>query len=205
MSNRALKLILILALVGGVHQALAVETGKKAAMKYFTKKPASTSTFKAPRGPASTSYAQLFSLSAGALVNGKSYQWLDDELGGWNLQLSYRRATTGWLAQAFHLEFQKFTTLEEEFSKVSFLLNFVFPRSISFPVYIGAGAGPGFFLNQYNNESLWTMDYKGYIGLRLNQDHSQFILESGVKNHVHMLSDGQFIGWFVSSGVAYKF
>ena len=191
--------------VGGVHQCFAVETGKKAAMKYFIDKSETPSVVS--RAPSSNkgSYAQLFSLTAGTLVNGTSYGWAGEDLGGWNMQLAYRRGTSSFLAQAFHFEFQKFTTEEEEFSKVSLLLSFIFPKSVTFPVYIGAAAGPGFFLKQLGDESSLSLDYKAYVGLRLNQEHSQFILESGVKNHVHMLSDGQFIGWFVSSGVAYKF
>ena len=196
--------LLLIGFMAVVHQSFAVETGKAAAMKYFTDQPAS---IKAPRGPASsgTSYGQLFSVSAGTLIQGKSYQWAGEDLGGWNMQIAYRRNAGYYLAQAFHLEFQKFTEAQQEFSKISLLLNFVFPRSVTFPVYLGVGAGPGFFLKQLVNESSLTLDYKGYVGLRLNQEHSQFILESGIKNHVHMLSDGQFIGWFISSGVAYKF
>lgn len=189
-----------------VHQSFAAETGRDAAMKYFTNQPAS---IKAPRAPASSvsgsSGDRLFSISAGTLIQGKSYQWAGEDIGGWNVQMAYRRSPGTYLAQAIHLEFQKFTENRKEFSKLSLLLNFVFPKSVTFPVYIGAGAGPGFFLNQLVGESSIAVDYKAYVGLRLNQEHSQFILESGVKNHVHMLSDGQFIGWFVSSGVAYKF
>ena len=207
MHQRIPQFILSLFLIAGVHQAGAAGTGKAAAMKYFTKGQRSVSSVPAPSAGAAASGVseQLLAISVGSLINTKSYHWSEQELAGWNIEAFYQRNTSGYFGQGYHLELQKFATDSEEFSKISFLLSFSFPRRLSFPVYLGVAAGPGFFLKQQEGESEFALDYKAWLGLRLNEKHSQYFLHSGVKNHVHVLSDGQFVGWFVSSGVAYKF
>ncbi len=203
----SLKFLLLFGLLGALRpeQGLAAATGKSAAMKYFSKKakqPRLSS--RAPASAAVTGQG-LLGLAVGSLINSKSYGWVDEELTGWNMEVSYLRAGRGTFAQGFHLELQKFGAQGQDLTKLAFLLSFNFPRRLSFPVYIGVSAGPSFFLEQKDEESEFALDYKAYLGLRLNEAHSQYFIQSGVKNHVHVLSDGQFVGWFVSSGVAYKF
>jgi hypothetical protein len=181
------------------------DTGKTAAMKYFSAKGESNL-----RGPQSlkestTEYKNLLALSVGTLISSQSYQWDGKNKEGWSVEGSYLRQGEN-ISQGFHLEYQKFNdSFAEELSKVSFLISFTFPARVSFPVYIAVAAGPGYFIKQRKDESEFSLDYKAFLGLRLNQSQSQYFVQSGVKNHVHVLSDGQFIGWFVSSGVAYKF
>jgi len=196
-------LILIFVIMAGVHQVQAASTGKSAAMKYFTKNSKRQSATQAPSVPSGS--GNLLGVAVGSLVSSKSYQWMGDDFTGWNIEAFYQRATSGYFGQGFHLEFQKFTSEEQDLSKISFLFSFTFPRRISFPVYLGVAGGPGFFLKQQEGESDFSFDYKAYLGLRLTEKNSQYFLQSGVKNHVSVLSDGQFVGWFVSSGVAYKF
>ncbi len=185
----------------------AADTGRSAALKYFSpnaKRQASV------RGPASSSSSslqgdQILAVAVGSLINTKSYNWGDESTPGWNVEAFYQWAGSGVFGQGVHLEMQKFALADEELTKLSFLYSLTFPRRLSFPVFIGVAAGPGYFLKQQENESHFAFDYKAYLGLRLNQAHSQYFVQSGVKNHVNVLSDGQFIGWFVSSGVAYTF
>lgn len=197
----------LILLLAGVQQAGAAATGKSAAMKYFTAKrePSQVSTKKASAASLGEVSGQLLAFSVGSLLNTKSYDWGDKEFNGWNVEVFYQRNTSGYFSSGYHLELQKFATKDDEFSKISFLLSLTFPRRLSFPVYLGVAAGPGFFLQQAEDESEFAIDYKAWLGLRLNEKHSQYFLHSGVKNHIHVLSDGQFIGWFISSGVAYKF
>lgn len=204
MGFQGIKIVLMVVLVGGVQQLMAASTGKGAAMKYFSKKP-SAQIRTSPAQTKPTGDSGLMAFSVGTLVSSKSYQWLGNDFQGWNVDIGYRPASKGYFGRSYHLEYQKFTDVVEELSKMSFLMSFSFPRRLSFPVYVGIAAGPGFFFKQKDDESEFTFDYKAYLGVRLNQAHSQYFIQSGVKNHVHMLSDGQFIGWFVSSGVAYKF
>ena len=194
--------------IGALDSSQAAQTGKQAAMKYFTAKrrPADApSTVSSRAGSKKGGGDELLALSVGTLVNGEGYQWAECDFSGWGVELFYQKPSTGTFLKGYHLELQNFSVGEQEFSKVSFLLSFSFPQSLSFPVYIGVAAGPGMFLQQQEGESEFAFDYKGYFGLRFDEANSQYFLQTGVKNHIHMLSDGQFIGWFVSSGVAYKF
>ena len=187
------------------HQASAADTGKAAAMKYFSKNAKRQIKTRSPQSIPTAGGDRLLAVAVGSLLNARSYQWTEEELAGWNVELFYQKPTSGYFGQGFHLELQKFANEVDEFSKVSFLVRFTFPRRLSFPVYLGVAAGPGFFLEQREDESDFAFDYKAYLGVRLNEPNSQYFFQSGVKNHVHVLSDGQFIGWYVSSGVAYKF
>lgn len=184
---------------------LGAETGKSAAMKYFTPKAKKQQTTRGPAAAHASGGSRLLSISMGSLISSKSYQWEGDDFLGWNIEAAYLSEGDGWFGQGIQLEMQKFAVGEQELAKVALLFSLTFPRRLSFPVYLGVAAGPGFFLKQTEDESDLTFDYKAYVGLRLNQPRAQYFLQSGVKNHLHVLSDGQFIGWFVSSGVAYKF
>jgi hypothetical protein len=176
-------------------------------MKYFSPeaKPAPSSRQTASRSVEPIERERLIGLTFGSLVQSESYNWTTGDVGGWSLEASYMNAEEGYLAQGYHLEMQKFSADNQELTKLSFLFSLTFPRRLSFPVYLGVAVGPGFFMQQQEGESEFTIDYKAYLGLRLNQNHGQYFVQAGVKNHLHVLSDGQFIGWFVSSGVAYKF
>ncbi len=199
-----------------VQQAPASSPGKAAAMKYFTKKRPKTTESREPAAQVvrqsvnSKSYdpghSRLLALAVGSLINSKNYQWTEEQqLSGWNGELFYQDASEGYFGHGYHLELQKYAAFDEEFSKISFLFSFTFPRRLSFPVYLGVAGGPGYFTKQLRGESAFSFDYKAYVGFRLNEVYSQYFVQAGIKNHIHVLSDGQFIGWFVSSGVAYRF
>jgi hypothetical protein len=196
-------------------QTFANSTGKSAAMKYFTKTRAPAQAAPAPAVqttnsmtqsvPRSTQARGLVGISVGSLLNSQSYGWIDEDTGGWSVEAKYMRPSTSYLARGYHIELQKFGYQERELTKLSFLLSFSFPNNISFPVYIAAAAGPSYFVHQAQGNSEFAIDYRGYVGLRFNGSFGQYFLQSGVKNHVHVIDSGQFIGWFFSSGVAYTF
>lgn len=206
MSKLAPLLLILVLSLGGVQQVLAKETGKTAAMKYFTKGAKKQMATRAPASaPVASGQTRMLGISVGSLLNSRSYHWSEESFRGYNVEASYFSQGTGIFGRGLSLEMQKFAADDEELTKMAFLFNFTFPRRITFPVYLGAAFGPGYFFKQLEDESEFTIDYKAYLGLRLNQVNSQYFLQSGVKNHVHVLSDGQFIGWYISSGVAYKF
>jgi len=197
----------IFTLVLSMSKAFAVDVGKDAAMKYFTGKPSrtpSSSSNISITSPQSTDYDRLLSVAIGGLIQTKSYGWSEQSVQGWNLEAAYQSQGDYFLT-GYALDFQKFVNEGEELSKIAFLFSVSFPRRQTFPVYIGVSAGPGFFLKQKKDESQFSFDYKAYMGMRLSQSYSLFFLEGGVKNHLHILTDGQFIGWYMSSGVAYRF
>lgn len=92
--------------------------------------------------------------------------------------------------------------------KLSFSGLITFPDANSrFPLYFGAGAGAGFFIKQVNKESALAFDYQLVAGARFMNviENVGFSFETGLKNHIHMLSDGQFNGVFVNLGTVFAF
>lgn len=180
-------------------------------MKYFVPSASQSSvksgTSVVSRGPAQVhqEIENLLGISVGSLLNSKSYSWLEEETSGWSVEAQYLSQGDGYLSRGYHLELQKFSYKNRELTKLSFLMSLNFPRRLSFPVYIGVAAGPSYFVQQVKGSSEFALDYRAYAGLRLNGTYGQYFLQSGVKNHIHVLDSGQFIGWFFSSGVAYKF
>lgn len=188
-----------------IAKGYGADTGKEAVMKYFAPGRSGQSMI-VNREPASLpGNDNLIALSVSGLFNSKSYGWTEESLKGWGVEASYQSPMASFFTRGFHLEYQKYITDRAELGKVSLLMSFTFPRRLDFPVFLAIAAGPGYFTKQKANESEFTIDYKGYAGLRFTQQNTQYFLQSGVKNHVHMLSDGQFISWYFSSGVAYKF
>lgn len=76
-----------------------------------------------------------------------------------------------------------------------------------FPLYFGGGAGVGVFFKQLRDESSLSLDYQLVMGLRLLRliGETGLVLETGMKNHVHLLSDGQYNGVFLTLGAAFNF
>lgn len=84
----------------------------------------------------------------------------------------------------------------------------MFPDASSkFPLYFGVGAGLGVFVKQLSGESAMSLDYQVLAGARFFDlfNNAGFFLEAGLKNHMHMLSDGQFNGTFVAAGSVFTF
>lgn len=83
-----------------------------------------------------------------------------------------------------------------------------FPRAEhKFPLYFGAGLGPGVFVQQLANKSALALDYELVAGLRfmdLYQGVGTFI-EAAMKNDFFALSTGQFIGSALEFGFVFNF
>jgi hypothetical protein len=62
-------------------------------------------------------------------------------------------------------------------------------------------------IKQIADESILALDYSLVAGARfLNViDTMGFMIETGLKNHIHLLSDGQFNGVFVNVGTVFTF
>jgi len=69
------------------------------------------------------------------------------------------------------------------------------------------GIVPGVFFEQITNESTISLNYELVGGLRLLNviGYTGFFVETGLKNEIHMLSDGQFNGYFLSLGAVFVF
>ncbi len=79
--------------------------------------------------------------------------------------------------------------------------------SSQFPFYFGAAVGPGVYFKQLDGESSITLDYQLLLGLRfLNViDSVGFFVETGLQNHIHILSDGQLNSSYLIGGVLFSF
>lgn len=187
------------------------DTGRAAASKYFTKdvRPLAldSAQIRQPAGSQVVDSGRRLGVFAGTFLQKSSQAEQGNSIGGWALRLDYQRESRPgtFLSKGYQLSLQKFKALGSELTNVTFFWSYRFPHEVVFPVYVGVAFGPGVFLRQLQDESWLSADIKGFLGFRLNGSSSQFYVEGGVQNQFLVLSSGQYQGWFVSSGVAYKF
>ncbi len=184
-------------------------TGKGAAQKFFNKNKS--------EGSSSTSsgaedHYLMFGL--GSFVNSKSYKWgpksRDDDPGEFNAGVTYRFGE--WVNSMDFMLRVEYQTYDVEAStdpkKFSIVPMLIFPDARSgFPVYFGAGVGIGVFVDQPDDESSLSLDYQIVLGGRILDVFNSvgFFAETGIKNHVHLLSSGQFDGVFFTVGSVFTF
>ena len=181
------------------------DTGRDAAVKYMS-----------PRRPANSSGGPVdryLQLAFGWSVNDQSFKWGQPDnqtnVGRWNLGVSYRIGE--WVNSMdllMRVEATRFAMAEGGVTKFSFMPLITFPDASSrFPLYFGAGIGLGIFGNQFGGESSLALDYQVLAGARFFNlwGSAGLFVEGGVKNHIHVLSDGQYNGTFVSTGTLFTF
>ncbi len=176
--------------------------GRAAAQKYFIKDTTSDN----------YSNTRLLSLHIGGYLRSKAYQWGDrsslEKVGAQTTGATYK---IGEWAQLMDLNL-RVDYLQYEIDgahpiKISFIPLLTFPDAAArFPLYFGLGAGPGFFLSQMSKESNLSLDYQLIFGIRWNDiwRSSGFFIESGIKDHIHVLSDGQFTSQFMTAGAVFR-
>lgn len=165
------------------------------------------------RQPAGTSSVHYLALHIGSFVSDNSYKWgtpeNQDNVGRWNLGVTYRMGE--WINSMdllIRFDVSRFALAEASVTKFSFLPLITFPDASSrFPLYFGAGMGIGFFGTQLAGESSLSLDYQLMAGARFFNvwDLTGFFIEGGVKNHLHLLSDGQYNGTFITTGLLFTF
>jgi hypothetical protein len=132
-----------------------------------------------------------------------------DDVGKFNAGLTYRLGE--WVNSAdltLRIDFSRFDLGLERASKVSLLPVVFFPESSSrFPLYFGVGAGLGIYTSQLAGKSTVSLDYQILAGARFFEVFGQtgFFIEGGLKNHVHLLSEGQFNGVVLTAGTVFTF
>ncbi|WP_413944247.1 hypothetical protein [Bdellovibrio sp. HCB-162] len=205
-------LSLILPLLMG-SAALAQESqpvvGRDAAARYFQKRDPAQSYQAGNPGPTD----HFLALHFGRYMSSQSYDWgkngQQDDVGGNTFGVTYRVGE--WqnsMDLNLRIDYAEFDLPVENPSKLSFMPLLTFPDAGSrFPLYFGAGVGLGVFFKQTNSKSALSLDYQLVLGARFFDifENTGFFIEAGLKNHIHLLSSGQFNGTFLSGGLVFTF
>lgn len=176
--------------------------GRAAAQKYFVKESNSQSLIN----------SRLLSLHIGGYLRSKAYQWGEnpsaERAGVQTTGVTYKVGEwTQTMDLNLRVDYIQFEVDNEKPIKISFLPLLTFPDSAAgFPLYFGIGAGPGIFISQMEKESNLTLDYQLIFGVRWMNVWNQagFFIESGIKDHIHLLSDGQFTSQFLTAGAVFR-
>ena len=186
------------------------KVGRRAAAKYFEKDR------EVLREPAPERYVregnEVLMLSIGTFIGSKSYQWKGsdsrDNLGRSSYGVTYLYEEWKGLDMNIRADFNEYKLDDNRAVKLSLMPLITFPRAEShFPLYFGIGAGLGVFFQQVPDESNLSFDYQLIAGARFMDlfNNLGFFFELGLKNHLHLLSDGQFNGTALTAGLIFSF
>lgn len=187
--------------------------GKQRANEYFQQRKATKSQGQSTsRDSASTGDPRYLSLHIGTFLDGDAYKWGtgdQSDVGKLNVGVTYRLGE--WVNSMdllFRSEFTSYSLDEGSARKLSFLGMLMFPDANSkFPLFFGAGIGPGIFMKQIRGESSLSLDYQLVAGARFFEvlESIGFNVEFGLKNELHLLKDGQYNGLFFGAGTVFSF
>jgi len=187
--------------------------GRKAAAKYFAKSEDSATESEKEIRKTEIPRDHYLQIAGGKFINSLAYEWgqhvRQDGLGDLNAAITYRIGQ--WVNSmdlSLRLDYQEFKVLEKKLNKLAILPVVTFPDAASrFPLYFGGGIGLGAFFNQVSDESSLSLDYQLFLGARFMNiwNSTGFYIESGIKNHFLLLTDGQFNGSFLNFGWVFTF
>lgn len=192
-------------------------SGKEKAGSYFRERKATKpspppATARSAASDDSGATPRYLALHVGTFFTSDGYKWGNGDqanIGKLNAGVDYRLGE--WVNSAdlaLRVDFTSYGLDEGSARKLSIGGIVTFPDSNSrFPLYFGAGLGAGFFVKQIHNESALALDYSLLAGVRfLNViDQVGFLVETGIKNHLHLFSDGQFNGIYINVGTVFAF
>lgn len=190
--------------------AQAPRVGKKAAEEYLSK--GKEVVVQEVQSVTRGSWDNLLMLHLGAYTGSQAYQWNYsgrlDNVAKANYGVTY--LFTDWHSFDLNLrgDFSEFDLNGVRAVKFSLLPMITFPRAeAGFPLYFGLGAGLGIFFQQVPDESNLALDYQLVVGTRFLDlwDGGGLFAEFGLKNHLHVLTDGQMNGSALSAGAVFTF
>jgi hypothetical protein len=216
-------LIAILMLVSGPVFAQVVEVSddkpqapKEKAADYFKtrQEDKAAAPAKAARDGAPPRY---LALHIGTFFSDQSYAWgreNQSNVGNLDAGIDYRMGE--WVNSmdwSMRINYTSYGLDDGNARKLSMGAILTFPDVNSrFPLYFGAGLGAGFFIKQVededdNAESPMALDYSILLGARFFDviGNTGFLVETGLKNHLLLSSDGQFNGVYVNVGAVFAF
>ena len=215
--------VILTAVISFSFQAHAAPlVGKKAAAKYFQNRgiaqnnQGNEDTYQA-RYPSSieslSPQDHYLALGIGSYSSVSAYNWgngsKQTDIGKVGFDLTYRLTQDSTLYdEIVRISYNNFEPIGQKSSKMSFLYGITFPDAGSqFPLYFGIAVGPGIFFKQLDGESVLAFDYQLMLGLRLFNifENTGFFVEGGLRNHLHITSDGQLNGTFISVGAVFTF
>jgi hypothetical protein len=151
-------------------------------------------------------------LGVSTYASSKAYKWgvnNEQDVAKTGLDMTYRLTQDYELFdEIIRVSYNTYRPANQKAAKMSFLYGITFPDATSkFPLYFGIAAGPGIFFNQLDGESTVALDYQMFLGLRLFNlfESTGFFVEGGIKNHLHLTSDGQLNGTYISAGAIFTF
>ena len=187
-------------------------TGQEKAREYMGDRKRSES-YRTSSDVASPEGAPRFmAIHIGSFFSDQAYKWgnnSQDNIGKLNAGVDYRLGE--WVNSmdlAMRIDYASFGLDEGDARKLSIGAIVTFPDANSrFPLYFGGGLGAGFFIKQIPDESPLALDYSIFGGVRFLDvfERVGLMVESGLKNHLHLLSDGQFNGAYVNVGTVFAF
>jgi hypothetical protein len=184
--------------------------GEGEARKYFKKKTDQES----PDDEKTTGAPEHFlAVHAGGFFSSDSYSWGSTNhtpnpgrlQGGVTYKLSPFGHAADWVVRGDFIGYQFNDGTALNFSVLPML---IFPDvATTFPLYFGLGFGPGVFFQQIDNLSTLSFNYELVAGARFFNiiGSTGFFVETGLKNEIHILSQGQFNGFFLSVGALFVF
>lgn len=194
---RKTTLLIILSLLIVELPALAQQkVGRGAAAKYFNKEAEEETTYERPSQRQSGD--AYMALMAGPYLSSAAYAWKGGDkrtkIAKADYSVTYLFDNWGSIDTNIRIGFSEFQIDDEKLSKLSLMPLWTFPMADrGFPLYFGFGAGLGVFFKQIEDESNISFDYQLVAGFRLPDliENFGFIAEFALKNHLHILSDGQ--------------
>ena len=198
----------LLILLGVSKIAMAAEApvvGRGAAEKYFE-----NAERKVTQYGSDNHYLGLY---AGRFMGNSAWDWgakgRTDDVGNYNIGVTYRMNQYSDSADlCIRFEFDEYTIEADKPLKFSIMPLLTFPDASSkFPLYFGAGAGLGVFFKQIKDASSIALDYQLIMGARFFDvfENVGFSIETGLKNHLHLMNGGQFNGVFLTAGGVFTF
>lgn len=177
------------------------DTGWKSALKFFSKDSSNSNSTRAPSDDSDASYDQYLSLDNTFFLNNERSSDLEPP-GQWGLNLGYVWDHNSWISQGIYVQY---SDLQGD-RRYSLLTGFILPGIESeFPIYLKANAGLGYFVGDFDSDTL-TVDYSAAVGLRLfSQSRFLFHLEFGSQNYHRLLKKSYTNSWVLSSGLAFIF
>ncbi len=208
--NRHFRIVLSLIVLFFPLFSQAEEVGREAARKYIGQKPKGEAR---PESSGSASGDRFLAVHVGHFFSDRAYHWGPDaesDVGSYQLGFTYRIGDWMWSTDlSVRVDWMNYKPDGQRVNKLAFLPAIFLPDAKSgFPLYFGVAAGPSVFLKQLPGESAIAFDYQLLIGLRFFNlyENSGVFIESGLKNSLLVLSDGQHSdGSFVSLGAVFQF